>query len=144
MDETVVFPGKLGAGDYTTGSGNFYALEYTSGHGLNLICNPYPSALQANISAWTKNNIAPKAWIWSPAFGNYVFWGSGDDYGIGAFGTMTGGVIPEMQAFFVEATGSNPSLTIPQSSRVHSSQAFYKDSEIPMNTLRFDVDRQWI
>jgi len=52
---------------------------------------------------------------------------------------MTGGVIPEMQAFFVEATESNPSLTIPQSSRVHSSQAFYKDAEIPMNTLRFDV-----
>ena len=139
QDETIVFPGKLGAGDYSTGSGSFYTLEYTTGHGLNLICNPYPSALLANTNTWTKNNIANKVWIWSPNYGNYVFWGSGDDYGTGNFGTMTGGIIPEMQAFFVEATGSNPSLTIPQSDRIHSSQDYYKDSEIPINTLRFDV-----
>jgi hypothetical protein len=138
QDETILFNGKLNAGNYTTGTGNFCNLEYTSGHGLNLISNPYPSALQANINTWTKTNIAPKAWIWSPAFGNYVFWGSGDNYGNGNYGTMTGGIIPEMQAFFVEATGSNPSLTIPQSDRIHSSQAYYKDSEIPLNTLRFD------
>lgn len=139
MDETIVFPGKLGASNYTTGSGSFYALEFTNGHGLNLICNPYPSALQANISSWSKTNVANKVWTWAPDYGNYVFWGSGDDYGSGSFGSMTSGIIPEMQAFFIEATGSNPSLTIPQSSRVHSSQAYYKDSEIPANTLRFDV-----
>ncbi len=44
-----------------------------------------------------------------------------------------------MQAFFVEATGSNPSLDNSAKRRIHSSQAYYKDSEIPMNTLRFDV-----
>ncbi|MBM3436981.1 MAG: hypothetical protein FJY07_12285, partial [Bacteroidetes bacterium] len=87
MDETVVFNGKLGAGDYTTGSGDFYTLEYTSGHGLNLICNPYPSALQANIDAWDKNNVANSVWIWSDSHGNYLYWGSGDNYGNGAFGT---------------------------------------------------------
>jgi len=32
-----------------------------------------------------------------------------------------------------------PTLTIPQSSRVHSNQAFYKSSEIP-NTLRLDIE----
>jgi hypothetical protein len=140
QDETIVFPGKLGAGNYTTGSGSFYALKYTNGHGLNLICNPYPSALQANIGSWSNNNIANKVWTWSPAFGNYVFWGSGDDYGNGYFGTMTGGVIPEMQAFFVEATGSNPSLTFTQTDRVHNGQDFYKDAEIPMNTLLLSIE----
>jgi hypothetical protein len=139
QDETVVFPGNLNAGNYTTGSGSFYALEYTTGHGLNLICNPYPSALTANISSWSKTNIANKVWTWSSAYGNYVFWGSGDDFGGGLFGTMTGGVIPEMQAFFVEATGTSPVLTIPQTDRIHSSQAYYKDSDLPLNTLRLEV-----
>jgi hypothetical protein len=142
MDETVVFPGKLGAGNYTTGSGSFYTLEYTTGHGLNLICNPYPSALQANIHTWTKTNISNKVYIWDPGYGNYRYWNgtSGTPPPYTGYGTLTSGVIPEMQAFFVEVTGSNPSLTIPQSDRIHSSQAYYKDSEIPVNTLRLDIE----
>ncbi|MBM3436487.1 MAG: lamin tail domain-containing protein [Bacteroidetes bacterium] len=138
--ETVVFPGKLNAGNYTTGTGGFYALEYTSGHGLNLICNPYPSALQANIHTWTKTNIANSVWTWNPTAGNYVYWNGIDGTGGGSgVGTLTGGVIPSMQAFFVLATGASPSLTIPQSDRLHSSQAYYKDSGLPFNTLRLDV-----
>ena len=58
----------------------------------------------------------------------------------GAYGTMTGGVIPAMQGFFVEATGPNPWLTIPQSDRIHSNQAYYKDSYIPENTLKLEVN----
>lgn len=141
QDEVIEFRGKLGAGNYSTGMENFYDLEYTVGHGLNLICNPYPSALRANINTWTKLNVSNKVYVWDPTFGNYRYWNgiSGTPSPYPGFGTLTGGVIPEMQAFFVEATGSNPSLTIPQSSRVHSSQAYYKDSEIPANTLRFDI-----
>ncbi|MEZ5198647.1 MAG: T9SS type A sorting domain-containing protein [Bacteroidales bacterium] len=137
--ETVAFTGILNTGNYTTGSGGFYGLQYTSGHGLNLISNPYPCALQANINTWSKNNIANSVWTWSDAFGNYVYWGSGNDYGGGNFGTMTGGVIPAMQAFFVEATASSPWLTIPQSDRIHSSQPYYKDFTLA-NTLRLDVE----
>jgi hypothetical protein len=139
MDETVVFTGKLGAGDYSTGYNNFYTLEYTSGHGLNLICNPYPSALQANIGSWDKNNVASSVWTWSDALGNYVYWGSGNNYGGGSFGTLTSGIIPAMQAFFVEAIGSSPVLTIPQSDRIHSDQSYYKDTEVLPNTIRLDV-----
>ncbi len=140
QDETIVFPGKLGAGNYTTGTGSFYPLEYTSGHGLNLICNPYPSALQSNINSWSKSNIANSVWTWSDVYGNYVYWNGSNGTNGNGYGTMTGGIIPAMQGFFVEATGTNPSLTIPQSDRVHSSQSYYKESEIPLNTLRFDVD----
>jgi hypothetical protein len=139
QDETVEFSGTLNAGDYTTGCG-FYGLEYTSGHGLNLICNPYPSALQANIGSWVKNNVASSVWTWSDAHGNYVYWGSGNNYGGESFGTLTSGVIPAMQAFFVEATGSLPSLTIPQSDRIHSSQAYYKESVVLPYTIRLDVE----
>lgn len=138
--ETVEFPGLLNTGNYTTGSGNFYGLQYTSGHGLNLISNPYPSALQANIGSWSKTNIDNSIWTWSDAAGNYVYW-NGTENPVGSgWGTLTGGVIPAMQGFFVLANNSNPSLTIPQADRIHSSQAYYKNSNsgIP-NTLRLDV-----
>jgi len=140
QDETIEFAEALNAGDYTTGTGNFYDLQYTTERGLNLINNPFPSALMANIDSWNKNNIANSVWTWSDAFGNYVYWGSGNDYGSGNFGTILGGVIPSMQGFFVEAIGSNPWLTIPQNGRIHSSQAYYKDLFIPDNTLKLDVD----
>jgi len=145
QDEIIEFKGELNTGDQTTGTGVlpnlFYDLEYTTGHGLNLISNPYPSALQANISSWTRNNVNPKVWTWSHAHGNYVFWGSGDNYSYGtpAFGNLTGGIIPAMQGFFVEAIGTSPLLTIPQADRIHSSLPYYKNSDF-VNTLRLDVE----
>lgn len=139
QDETVVFPGKLNAGNYTTGAGNFYNLEYTDGHGLNLICNPYPSALMANIDTWSKSSIANSIWTWSDVNGNYVYWNGLNGTNGDGYGTMTGGVIPSMQGFFVLATGSSPSITIPQTDRVHDSQSFYKESETLQNTFRIDV-----
>ena len=141
QDETVQFEGTLNSGDFTSGVGGFYNLEYNSGHGLNLISNPYPSALSADINTWTKTNIANSVWTWSDAFGNYVYWNGVDTTGAGnGFGSLDGGVIPAMQGFFVLATGSSPSITIPQDSRIHSSQLFYKDSENLVNTLRLDVE----
>ena len=139
QDETIVFPGKLNSGNYSTGTGDFYPLEYTSGHGLNLICNPYPSALQANIHTWTKTNIANSVWTWDPDAGNYLYW-NGTGGGGGGYGTLTDGVIPSMQAFFVLATGSGPVLTLPQFDQLHSNQNFYKDSGMPENTIRIDVE----
>ncbi len=139
QDETIKFNGKLNAGSYTTGTGIFYTLEYTPGHGLNLISNPYASALQADIQTWAKSNMANSVWTWDPASGNYVFWNGTNGTNGNGYGTLTGGIIPSMQAFFVLATDANPSLSIPQSSRLHSDQPYYKNSEIPVNTLRLDV-----
>jgi hypothetical protein len=138
QDETIEYTGVLNAGDYTTGVGGFYDLEYTSGHGLNLIANPYPSALQADISSWTKTNVANAVWVWSDSDGNYLYWNGTDGTNGDEYGTLTSGVIPAMQGFFVLATGSNPELCIPQSSRTHSSQSFYKNASFP-NTLRINV-----
>ncbi|MCF8368918.1 MAG: S8 family serine peptidase [Bacteroidales bacterium] len=140
QDETIKFEGVLNAGDYTTGASGFYPLEFTTDHGLNLISNPYPSSLNANIISWSKTNIDNSVWTWDGLAGNYVYWNGSDGTGGGTgVGTLTGGIIPSMQSFFVLANGSNPSLTIPQTSRVHSSQAYYKESGNP-NTLRLDVE----
>ena len=138
--ETVEFKGALNAGDFTTGNNNFYGLQFTTNHGLNMISNPYPSALQANINTWTKTNIDNSVWIWSSTAGNYVYWNGTDGTNGNGWGTMTGGIIPSMQGFFVLANGTNPSLTIPQSDRLHSSQAYYKDAEVPANTLKLTAE----
>jgi PKD repeat protein len=139
--ETLTFKGIPNSGNYTTGSGNFDTLLYTSGHGLNLISNPYPSALQGNINTWTKTNVDNSIWTWSSSDGNYVYWNGTNGTGGGTgVGTMTGGVIPAMQGFFVLANNSSPLLTIPQSDRIHDNQAYYKESEIPANTLMLEVD----
>jgi hypothetical protein len=136
-DETIVFPGQLNAGDLTTGSGGFYGLTY-SGTGYNFISNPYPSALKGNINTWTKTNVDNSIWVWQGTGtgmgggGNYLTWN-------GTTGSLTGGIIPAMQGFFVHANNSGASLTLPQSSRTHSSQLYYKDSGLPLNTLRVNV-----
>ena len=144
QDEVFEFDGELNAGDLTTGAGSptFYDLQYTSGRGLNLIANPYPSALEADIDTWTKTNIDNSVWVWtgiSGSGGNYRYWNGTDGTNSNGWGTLDGGIIPAMQAFFVLANSSNPSLTIPQSNRVHSAQAYYKDDARP-NTIRLDVE----
>lgn len=138
-NETAVFPGKLNAGDYVTNAvGGFYDLT-KNGPGYNFICNPYPSALQGSINSWTKTNVDASIWVWQgtkeimAGGGNYLTWN-------GATGSLTNGIIPSMQGFFVKANAASPSLTIPQSSRVHDSQLFYKDSGLSLNTLRLDVE----
>jgi hypothetical protein len=136
-DETIVFSGILNTGDFTTGSGGFYGLTYT-GTGYNFISNPYPSALQGNIHSWSKTNVDNSIWVWQGTGtgmgggGNYLTWN-------GTTGSLTGGIIPAMQGFFVHANNSGASLTLPQSSRTHSSQLYYKDSGLPLNTLRVNV-----
>jgi len=140
QDETINFRGALNTGDFTTGSGGFYDLQYTPpNHGLNLISNPYPSALNADIQNWTKTNVDNKVWTWNPDAGNYVYWTGTSGTNNDDWGTLTNGVIPSMQAFFVQATGANPELTIPQSSRVHSSQPFYKTSALPANSIKLSA-----
>jgi hypothetical protein len=136
-DETIVFPGILNAGDYTTGSGGFFGLT-CAGEGYNFISNPYPSALQGNINTWSKTNVDNSIWVWQgtgttmAGGGNYLTWN-------GTTGSLTDGIIPAMQGFFVKAANSGATLTIPQSSRTHSSHLYYKDSGLPLNTLRLNV-----
>jgi len=96
-------------------------MSYTQGDyaGYNLVGNPYTSALNADINNWSKINTEDAVWVWDPASGNYRTWN-------GSAGTLQGGIIPAMQGFFVKATGPLPSLSIPASSRVHSSLPAYK------------------
>ncbi|MDK2910945.1 MAG: hypothetical protein PWR20_2513 [Bacteroidales bacterium] len=114
-------------------SDHYMTLSYqgTSGNlnydGWNLLGNPFTSAIDRDLGNWDPTNVEPAVYVWNN--GNYVSWNGG--------GTLTDGIIPLGQGFFMKATANNGTVTIPEAARVHSNQAFYKSS--PVNTLRVDV-----
>ncbi len=121
----VAFRGMINTGDQTV-SGLSYNNGSGEGHGWNLVGNPYPSTLEWT-SSWTKSGIDATIYVYNGT--NYLTW----NYNLGGYGTKTDGSIPPTQGFWVKANSSSPSLTIPNSERIHSSQAFYKGSEEIMN-----------
>ncbi|MCX6284146.1 MAG: hypothetical protein NTW31_07935 [Bacteroidetes bacterium] len=114
-DEIKTFSGTV------TNSNLAVPVSFTAGNypGFNLVGNPYTSALFADIQSWNKTDIRNAVWVWDPASGNYKTWN-------GLAGTLTDGIIPAMQGFFIRAYGPFPSIVIPASSRTHSNQQSYK------------------
>ncbi|MDP3461393.1 MAG: hypothetical protein Q8S18_01250 [Bacteroidales bacterium] len=90
--------------------------------GMNLVPNPYPSAIDWNsATGWTKTNMLDAIWIWNPVLNNYATYGT---Y-IGTNGATQ--FIPVGQAFFVKAGGAAPVLQVNNNARVHNGQAFFDD-----------------
>ncbi|MCD4746807.1 MAG: T9SS type A sorting domain-containing protein [Bacteroidales bacterium] len=131
-DTIVNFAGLLNTGDK-----NPPALTYNNnageGHGWNLIGNPYPSTLNWN-NSWTKNNIDATIYVYDGS--QYLTW----NYNFGGFGTKTDGAIPSTQGFWVKANATNPSITMPNSERIHSSQSFYKNTNFINNLFKLKAD----
>ena len=94
-------------------------------HGYNLISNPYPSAIDLDdITSLT--NVDTQFWVWNPnasGGGTYYDWNS-----TSGAGSLTDGIVPMGQGFFVHANAASPAITIPTSAAVHSSQAYYKNN----------------
>ncbi len=124
---TATFTGSLITSNVTPTLTNFGTggLNYA---GWNLIGNPYTSAIKWGIGTWDRTNIDDAVYVYS----NGVY----KSYVSGA-GTLTNGIIPAQQGFFVKANAASPSITIPADAKVHNMQSFYKNS-IP-NVLRLDV-----
>ncbi len=113
-DETVVYSGTFNAGDLNKN------LSYSgTDRGFNLVGNPFPSSLDWDIGSWENNNTTSIAYVWNN--GNYLSRNS-----IGE-GSLTNGIIPAGQGFFVQASATNASITIPQDARVLYNQIFYKN-----------------
>ncbi|HPB24178.1 MAG TPA: choice-of-anchor D domain-containing protein [Bacteroidales bacterium] len=121
--------GTLNSGPYSIGVTNT-----TSGNpvsdGWNLVGNPYPSAIDWQNSAWTKNNVTDGIYFFKS---NSQYKGTYSSF-VGGVGTNGGtGIIPSMQGFFVKATGAG-TLGVTNAVRVHSNQTFYK-STVTSNPL---------
>ena len=114
-DETATYDGVLNR------SNLLVSLDYSGPlNGWNLVGNPFSAALDWDVSGWNQQNTTGIAYVWNN--GNYL---SRNQIGQG---TLTNGIIPAGQGFFVQATASDANLTMPVSARVHQSSAFYKDA----------------
>lgn len=141
-DETVNYSGSLNSDNVSLN------LSFSdSEKGYNLIGNPFTSPLDWDIGSWINNNITGIAYVWDN--GNYISRNS-----IGE-GSLTDGIIPSGQGFFVQAGSADASITIPLDARVHYSQTFYKNnsghqSNQQNNSLQITVtncnkkDKTWI
>jgi len=106
------FIGNLNSTDITFSN---LTLTGDSDNGWHLLGNPFPSALIWNDANWTITNFSGVAKIWNESAGNYT-------------SIEADGFIPATQGFFVQASNSTNTITIPANSRTHDSQNFYKNS----------------
>ncbi len=130
-DVTKSFVGKLNAGNFTFNGTSNPALSYSAtGEGWNLLGNPFPSALDWD--EFAKTNINGSAYVYDGDAGQYISWN-------GTTGSLTNGIIPPMNGFFIKvATGA--SLSIPNTSRKHTSTNFYKEKTFVENLLALKVE----
>ncbi|MBK7212173.1 MAG: T9SS type A sorting domain-containing protein [Bacteroidales bacterium] len=124
-DVTKTFSGVLNTGNVVT------ALTYTpaQGNGWNLLGNPYPSAIDWNNV--TSTNLDNAVYVYDNASATYKSYVAG-------VGTLTDGIVPSTQGFFVHANATSPSLTLENQDRVHAGTAFYKSDAI-QNVVRLMV-----
>ncbi|MDN5328519.1 MAG: hypothetical protein PWP35_306 [Bacteroidales bacterium] len=117
--------GKSFSGNLNVSDVSLSNLSYTpaQGNGWHLLGNPFASALEWNNNGdWNLSNVAGTAKIWHSTNKSYS-------------DISAGGIIPQSQGFFVQVTNATNSLTIPASARTHSSQAWYKNSDVPQLKL---------
>jgi hypothetical protein len=134
-DKMLEFEGILNDGPYSVSVTNDGTpnpeLLFTSG--WNLISNPYPSSLDADLLDLTNVDEGVSFWdqTLNGGVGDYASYASG----VG----VNGGTkeIPPNQGFFVQASGDG-SVGVTNAARVHSGQGFYKSD--PANTLRLTVE----
>lgn len=90
-------------------------------NGFNLVGNPYASAVNWNSPYWTKTNIDAAVYAFDGV--NYVSWN-------GEIGSLTDGIIPSLQGFFVKVNANNPVLKMSDTVRLHNNQPFYKSKSV--------------
>ncbi len=124
-DKTISFDGPLLSTDLT-----LTTFDYTpdTDHGYNIVGNPFPSAIDWDVGSWDTTDINGAIWVWEDG-------GSGDGTGTYLFrnsfgaGSLTDGIIPMAQGFFIQVNDPSPSLTIPADARIHSTTPYYKNAD---------------
>jgi hypothetical protein len=115
-DHTIELTGAL-----KTGSVSTPALTFSNNH-LELISNPYPSAIdfQAfSLAAGNTSKINAKSWVWDPSAGNYKDW----TYSGGSWTGSGSQYIQVGQAFFVQTVAAG-AVSFNNTFRSHSNVAF--------------------
>jgi len=122
--DTKEFSGTFNASDI-----GFTDLSVGSGSGWHLLGNPFPCALKWNDGNWGLSGIENTAQVYNESAGNYLALSAND-------------IIPASQGFFVKATASTNSITIPITARTHDNTSFYKSimEDNPQITMKVTSD----
>ncbi len=121
----VQFQGTLNSGDMPVNWMTYTPQGYSKQDGWNLAGNPYPSGLKWD-NTWSQTNLDPTVYV-----ADYAGSGSWISYNYNTgIGSLPNGEIPPTQGFYVKANAASPSMTIPNSARVHTANGFYKSGEI--------------
>jgi len=128
---TLQFNGMIRSGDYTVDNLSFANSAGRYQKELKLTGNPFTSAIYYDPALWTINGLDRSVYVWDEY--KYLAWN-------GKLGSLTDGVIPAMQGFFVRANTAGASLTIPSDSKLHSSIPYYKSSEPVQNLMVVKLD----
>jgi hypothetical protein len=121
------FTGVLNTGSYTAN------LSYTSTSaypGWNLIGNPCTSAIDWD-ELTKSSNVGGTVYVLKADDGTYISWN-------GSTGSLTDGIIPAMQGFFVSTDQTGESVTISSAAQVHYA-GYYKSKRLPDNTLKVSL-----
>ena len=128
---TKVFTGLLNKEDVPR------ILTYTSnspGMGWNLMGNPFPSALDWD-SIEKTDFVDGTVYVFDASTNTYLSWN-------GSTGSLSDGIIPSMQGFFVHCTAKYQTFTMALADQVNNSSVFHKTSQnLPVNTLRLSVQK---
>ena len=127
---TVAFQGSFATGNVLLSNLSYTASQSQDLKGLNLVGNPYPSAIKWDQGNWDKTNLDKAIYTWDGY--KYVSWN-------GLIGDIMDGIIPAMQGFYVKSHATGGALTIPSTSRLHSNQSYYKTKEVVENVMVLEV-----
>jgi surface protein len=108
------FPKRISLADDNapTGDLDLSSLLNTNIDGRALIGNPYQSDIDWDLV--TKSGLYEAVYIWDHNASAWKTWSGG-------VGTLTSGIIPAFNAFFVQTFSASPTLTIPESAKVSTS-----------------------
>jgi hypothetical protein len=127
---SVTFQGMFNTADLTRSNLSYSGGSQPGSKGLNLLGNPYPSAIQWEQGSWDRTNLDYAVYVWSDY--KYVSWN-------GSIGSLQDGIIPAMQGFYVKCNAAGASLKIPSGARLHSSEPFYKTTDAVTNMLTMKI-----
>lgn len=105
--------------------------------GFNLVANPFPGTIDWLSSDWTRKKTGNAIYVWNTCSNNYGAYVNG----IGVNGGSR--YIPSMQAFWVQATQSNPQLKIKSGAMSNNAQNLNKNSlqnDSVTNLLRLSLN----
>ena len=114
---------------------------YTANDGWHCVVNPYPSAIDMSSTCVEFNNVSQAIYIIDHSLGGswqgeYVVYNNGI--------SVNGGteVVASFQAFMVQATGPDASLTFNECAKTDEQGIFYRSSNEEKSYMRFALQRE--